>query len=278
MRLLRSGSLCLLAASLAAQGAEPAALRRAREETVRIRKLVEAGALPRMKLEEAEQRLAEAEDEDILERILYGAVGVEELTEEQSEAMLAAARRQMERQRLRMEQTKRLVEQGALPRTSLTPVLQDYDRSKKTVDLAESRARLFRELMAMARAELEAELAVLDQPSEEPLKQAVEHYDGVGSFTDAQLHQVMAAFEREFGKPLPISALGQTAFHRSLGFDHRGRVDVALHPDDKEGIWLRQYLEAARIPYFAFRKPVPGSATGAHIHIGPPSTRLRAAD
>jgi hypothetical protein len=278
MRLFVTRSLCLLAVALAAWGAEPVALRRAREETARIRKLVDAGALPRIKLEEAERRLAEAQDEDILERTLYGAVGVEELTEEQSEAMLAAARRQVERQRLRVEETKRLVEQGALPRTSLTPVLQEYDRSKKTVDLAESRARLFRELMDMVRVELEAELAAHDQPSEEPLRQAVEHYNGLGAFTNAQLHQVMAAFEREFGKPLPVSALGDTAFHRSLGFDHRGRVDVALHPDDKEGVWLRRYLEAAKIPYFAFRKPVPGSATGAHIHIGPPSTRLRAAD
>jgi hypothetical protein len=30
---------------------------------------------------------------------------------------------------------------------------------------------------------------------------------------------------------------------------------------------------AERIPYFAFRGFLPGSATGPHIHIGPPSER-----
>ena len=38
----------------------------------------------------------------------------------------------------------------------------------------------------------------------------------------------------------------------------------------------RQYLEASDIPYYAFRSEVPGKATAAHIHIGPPSTRLPA--
>ena len=39
--------------------------------------------------------------------------------------------------------------------------------------------------------------------------------------------RVEAAYEEHFGKPLPISAMGETAVHRALGFDHRGRVDVA---------------------------------------------------
>ena len=51
-------------------------------------------------------------------------------------------------------------------------------------------------------------------------------------------------------------------------------VRLALHPDDPEGAWLIAYLRQAGIPYFAFRGYVPGKATGAHIHIGPPSNRL----
>ena len=73
---------------------------------------------------------------------------------------------------------------------------------------------------------------------------------------------------------MPVSALGETAVHRAMGFDHRGRVDVALNPDQPEGVWLIEYLKQNRIPYFAFRGPVKGKATGAHIHIGPMSTRL----
>jgi hypothetical protein len=68
--------------------------------------------------------------------------------------------------------------------------------------------------------------------------------------------------------------MGETAVHRALGFDHRGRVDVGLHPDTPEGAWLRAYLIENRIPFFLFRQAVPGKATGAHIHIGPISPHL----
>jgi hypothetical protein len=88
------------------------------------------------------------------------------------------------------------------------------------------------------------------------------------------LSRIESEFEKQFGKPLPVSAMGETAVHRSLGFDHRGRVDVAVHPDQPEGHWLLGYLVQNHIPYFAFRHAVPGKATGAHIHIGPMSTRL----
>jgi hypothetical protein len=83
---------------------------------------------------------------------------------------------------------------------------------------------------------------------------------------------------RQFGKSLPVSAKGDTALHRSLGFDHRGRVDIALNPDQREGAWLRSYLQKAKLPYYAFRAAVRGKATAPHIHMGPPSTRYRVAD
>jgi hypothetical protein len=90
----------------------------------------------------------------------------------------------------------------------------------------------------------------------------------------ATFARVEVAFEEHFGKKLPVSAVGETAVHRAMGFDHRGRVDVALNPDQPEGAWLCQYLAQNYIPFFAFRQAVPGKATGAHIHIGPMSTKL----
>ena len=80
-------------------------------------------------------------------------------------------------------------------------------------------------------------------------------------------------FVNTFGRALPISALGQTATHERLHFDHRNAMDVALHPDSKEGQSLLNYLRQAGIPFIAFRSAVPGAATGAHIHIGKPSPR-----
>ena len=52
--------------------------------------------------------------------------------------------------------------------------------------------------------------------------------------------------QRQFGKSLPVSAKGDTALHRSLGFDHRGRVDIALNPDQTEGSWLRSLSAEVR--------------------------------
>jgi hypothetical protein len=58
-----------------------------------------------------------------------------------------------------------------------------------------------------------------------------------------------------------------------MGFDHRGRFDVALSPSQPQGVWARRYLTEKHVTFFAFRSAVPGKATGAHIHIGPASTR-----
>jgi hypothetical protein len=80
-------------------------------------------------------------------------------------------------------------------------------------------------------------------------------------------------FTQAFGRALPISAYGQTPTHDRLRFDHRNAIDVALHPDSKEGQSLLGYLRQAGIPFIAFRNAVAGSATGAHIHIGKPSAR-----
>jgi hypothetical protein len=53
---------------------------------------------------------------------------------------------------------------------------------------------------------------------------------------------------------------------------------VAVTPDQPEGAWLMRYLESKHIPYFAFRAAVPHQATGAHIHVGPGSTKLALSD
>jgi hypothetical protein len=84
------------------------------------------------------------------------------------------------------------------------------------------------------------------------------------------------AFRAEVGRSLPISAYGQTDLHTGLGYDHSGAVDVALHPDSREGLALQRLLRDAGIPFITARRSVHGVATGAHIHIGPPSARLTA--
>jgi len=245
------------------------------QDPAEVRRLVEAGILPRSRLNDLERAAKDRDDVATLDRLLYGAVTVEELTVEQAQEMVAAAERLKARRRSEVDHARTLVDAGALPRTALTSYLLDYDQSCRTVDLAASRARLLQELAEMARTEINAEPA----PDQPPLEwKPSERFDGDGIFTNGLFKRIVLAFEAKFSKPLPVSARGETAIHRMMGFDHRGRVDVALNPDQAEGVWLRGYLEELRVPYFAFRAAIPGKSTAPHIHIGPPSTRLRVAD
>lgn len=100
-------------------------------------------------------------------------------------------------------------------------------------------------------------------------------FNGIGNWALANASQVQNFFATRFNRALPISAFGQSAVHDRLGFDHRNSIDVAVHPDTAEGQALMAYLRGAGIPFLAFRGAVPGSATGAHLHIGYPSRRIR---
>jgi len=95
-----------------------------------------------------------------------------------------------------------------------------------------------------------------------------------GSWSLASLSTVQKFFSTTFGRPLPTSAIGQSATHNRMGWDHRNSVDVGLHPDSAEGRALIAYLQNTGIPFLAFRAAIPGVATGPHIHIGSPSHRL----
>lgn len=203
---------------------------------------------------------------------------MEEWTGEQASNMVSAARRLVDRETLRLESLQKLVNQGVAARTALAPVLEDLASRRKTLDLALSRSELISELAATAKRE--ASVAESDQNPDQSSSdlRVAERFDGNGVFRDSEFKNVVLAFEKKFSRPLPVSARGETALHRALGFDHRGRVDIALNPDAAEGVWLRHYLIGSHIPYFAFRAAVPGQATAAHIHLGPPSTRLRLAD
>jgi hypothetical protein len=271
--LLRAAPQAPPAAAAPAQAEDPDVLR-ARLNIQRLRAMVEAGALPRVQLEQAEDALGDAQDMAVLRRFMYG----QDITEEQAREMVAAAQRRLDRRQKHLDRLRGMIDSGIVAKNDLDPVAEQVDFARKEYDLAVSRATLTHELAEMVRAEQmrqPREGRGLDEGPAGGARASV-RYDGAGVFTSAQFEQVSAAFEHRFAKALPVSAMGETAVHRAMGFDHRGRVDVALHPDQPEGVWLRQYLEARRIPYFAFWQALPGRATGAHIHIGPESTRLNA--
>lgn len=104
-------------------------------------------------------------------------------------------------------------------------------------------------------------------------KVAYIRYKGYADWSVSDIGKVEKFFQTKFKRPLPVAALGQSDLHTRWGYDHRNAVDVGLHPDSAEGLALMNYLSSQGIPFMAFRKAVPGSATGPHIHIGKPSQR-----
>lgn len=244
-------------------------------ELQRIKNLVEAGALPRIRVEQAQADLGDAQDEAILERTLYGPFPARGAGEETSAEMIAAAERRVDRQQARLERAREIIAAGVAAQSYALPLQEELTLRQTGLDLAHLRARLIIEDAALSRAPKapDTQGAMLDDS--DLFAQGMEHYEGDGGFEESRdLAPLELAFESRFAHPLPISAEGETEVHRALGFDHRGRVDVAVDPGQPEGVWLRQYLKLRRIPYYAFAHAIPGKATAAHIHIGLGSTRL----
>jgi hypothetical protein len=107
----------------------------------------------------------------------------------------------------------------------------------------------------------------LPTPPEEPAGAPTKKW----SLADAA--KIEDFFLTKFGRPLPLSAFGQSDLHTRWGLDHRNGMDVGLHPDSVEGRALIEFLRAESIPFLVFRGPIPGVATGPHIHIGNRSSR-----
>jgi hypothetical protein len=98
--------------------------------------------------------------------------------------------------------------------------------------------------------------------------------EGNGKWKLSDADKIQDFFSARFKKPLPVSAFGQSDLHTRWGWDHRNGMDVGLHPDSVEGRALIEFLRQESIPFLAFRGPVPGVATGPHIHIGNRSPRI----
>jgi hypothetical protein len=236
----------------------------ASQQVQRIMALVDSGIEARIRLEAAERDLEDTKDKVILE----GAVS----PPPSDDAIVAAAQRRLDRLQAWTEKIRGLIASDITPPPDL--MVADTELHSREADLLSAQARIFAKVeaaSAAARGSRQDERTPPDFENGE-----MEHFEGSGTFDEERdLQAILKAYEAEFDRPLPISADGQTEVHRALGFDHRGRVDVAVDPRAPQGIWLRRYLRSRRIPYYAFTSAVAGKATAAHIHIGPGSNRLQ---
>ncbi|HEY9283483.1 MAG TPA: hypothetical protein VIP46_08520 [Pyrinomonadaceae bacterium] len=188
------------------------------------------------------------------------------------------------------EQLRQLAAEGLAAKAQVEESEQSLAETRAEIDVLRHQIddsdRVIAEVAAMAEAEklakIEAEKAAKLQRSQSRLLRPtlystnalIIRHTGTSYWTAANISGVQSFFAATFGRPLPVSAHGQTATHTRLGFDHSRGVDVALHPDSPEGRALINYLQANGITFIAFRGAVAGSSTGAHIHIGPPSSRI----
>ncbi len=264
-----------VALAIPALGATSQAIEKATQDLARLRELAQIGAISKARLLQAEDALNEAQDEDTLGRLLYGSVGVEQLEPSQAAELTAAAQRRVDRVIKTYNSQRDLLQQGVIPKGHVEEIERELAARRLALQLAENRARIFEDLLNMAQAE---EMLQIPEAEDGAPKPTVESFTGSGVFKDAHLRYVEAAFEKQFHKPMPVSARGQSALHTSFGFDHSGRVDVGLNPDDSEGQWLLSQLKTLRVPYIVLRAMIPGKSTAPHIHIGLPSLRLKSPD
>jgi hypothetical protein len=166
------------------------------------------------------------------------------------------------------ETLRQLYSEGLIARVEL-------EKAEEELAAAKAQAEQIRVGEELKKASETAQAKLLVKPTLMPLnKTATVLRSTTGHWSIASLSAVQQFFSNTFGKPLPTSAIGQSATHNRLGWDHSNAVDVGLRPDSAEGRALIGYLQSAGIPFLAFRGAIPGVATGPHIHIGSPSHRL----
>ena len=209
--------------------------------------------------------LADESDRQVIRMFLAAPV----LSDKQNFELVRAAGRRYIRRKISYEAAEKMVAAGKLDAASIDDLRKQMDAARKVCDVAEGMGRM-QEMAAAAQSAWEMELRLANMPG---MKGLAEKYDGFESFSEADLDLLAAQFKTVYGRELPVSTRGESPLHRSMGFDHRGRFDVALSPSSPEGVWVRRYLTGKHVPFLAFRGAVRGQATGAHIHIGKPSTR-----
>jgi hypothetical protein len=167
-----------------------------------------------------------------------------------------------------------LYARGLIPREELTAAAREAAEARARLD--EARGQLARATAFLAEMDAERQVARLPplRPGQLDARDGFLRYAGTRRFTPGDMGMLERHFSERIGRPLPVSAAGQTDLHTRLGLDHRDAVDLAVHPDSVEGRLVIAWLRAEGISFLAFRGARAGMATGAHIHVGPPSARI----
>jgi hypothetical protein len=187
--------------------------------------------------------------------------------------LLALQEQDAARAETEVDRYRTLFARGLVSRRDVETAARAAARAREELD--RTRGRMAEAEHVVAEAEALLTLAALPPTplGEERATPEIVEYRGPGRWTLDQVASLERFFSHRFGRALPVSALGQTALHDRLGFDHRNALDIAVHPDSREGRALLEHLRSSGVPFLAFRAAAPGISTGAHVHVGRPSPR-----
>ena len=191
------------------------------------------------------------------------------------EALVPLYERELARAIEQREQRRDLLERGIVSRREFEETEAAMVKAQeKNEETRRSIADVDHAMVEASTARAVAELAPLGRGGYERTATLI-RYNGPGAWSlKAGVARLEQFFATRLGRPLPVSAHGQTPLHDRMGLDHRDALDVAVHPDSAAGRALMEYLREAGIPFIAAWGVVPGSTSGAHIHVGQPSPRM----
>ena len=232
--------------------------------------LLAAGASPQERREKPPAQARRTSQEELNAEVLRTMKAYRTSLEE----LLRLYREEVERRAGRVEELRGYFEKGFISKSELEQGQRELSDSK--TKLKDTEQKIAEVDGGIAEATALSELLKLPPlaAGQYMEKGSLIRYNGKAPWSLADAGRIERFFSERFGHVLPVSALGQTPVHDRMKFDHHNAMDVALHPDSPEGRALMAYLRQTGIPFMAFRNTAPGSATGAHIHIGTPSVRL----
>lgn len=193
---------------------------------------------------------------------------------ESLERLLALQKQDEDRLNQSLKKNKKLLELGVIARKQVEESEQLVNEAMTKSAETEKQIASIDNLVAEVEA---AEQAAKEPPTPQGTFRStglMVRFVGASRWNLSDYGKVDAFYRLKFGKPLPVSAYGQTETHNRLGFDHSNAIDVAVHPDSAEGQALMDFLQGQGISFIAIRGAIQGSATGAHIHIGLSSRRI----
>src|SRR5271154_4216494 len=164
---------CAFAGETGTSFPEDAAVKRAELDLGRVEQLVSAGVLPRVKLDQARNALADAQDDATIRKTLYE----KDISVDEADRLVEITQKRIERHQRTVDERNKLLEQGIIAKAELGDEVATLDRAKQEHEWALTRAKLAREMADLARNEQEI-MRQLEASSNSARSLNVEHFSG----------------------------------------------------------------------------------------------------